>query len=170
MPDMPLVSAIRDFGRTLCDRPWRRLAGVSSWVLILLLSACRVPPPPAKPLALKLHQTWELQPGDQLHGYAVLGGLGDISIALRGQSVYAPFDGKTEQDTRQCLVFSSPEVPAYLFRLCGVQGQKLGAIARGESMGTADILQFAALRKQPNNTWAMVEPSKSILERTLTRS
>ncbi len=145
--------------------------GCALWLwmfLAIVLASCRPVTPPAKPITLNLYQTWELQPGDQVQGYAVLGGLGDISIALRGQAIYAPFTGTTQRDIRQCLLFSSPDVPAYLFRFCGVQGAKLGAIAQGEAIGTAEILQFAALRKQPNQTWAIVEPSKSILERTLT--
>ncbi len=123
-----------------------------------------------QPLNVQLYQHWELQPGDTLGGYAVVGGLGDISIALDGKTVYAPFDGKTQWDTRKCVIFSTPDVPAYMFRLCGVNQPKVGAIARGDAIGTANILQFAALRQQTDKTWAIVEPSKTILQRTLSPS
>ena len=127
-------------------------------------------PPPEPPLDIKLFQSWELQPGDSVRGYAVLGGLGDISIAVNGNSVYAPFSGTARRDTRSCLLFASPDVPAYLFRFCGLSNPRYGALEKGDAIGTATNLQFAALRKQADGTWAIVEPSKQILERTLTKS
>jgi hypothetical protein len=148
--------------------PDMHLACVTSALALVGLVAC-APVPPSTPLTLKLYQSWELQPGDQLQGYTVLGGLGDITIALQGKAVYAPFDGKVQAHTRECVIFSSPDVPAYLFRLCGVKQPKFGAIAQGSVIGTADTLQFAALRKQAENTWAIVEPSQSILQRILAR-
>ncbi len=161
----------------LISSPSRVVLGGIGLVLMALLGGCastlnsalNSALNPEPPLELQLYQRWELQPGDTLSGYAVLGGLGDITLALNGQPIYAPFDGKTQWDTRRCIIFSTPEVPAYLFRLCGLNQPKLGAIAQGEPLGTATILEFAALRKQSNNQWAMVEPSKTILQRTLTR-
>ncbi len=119
---------------------------------------------------LKLYQSWQLQAGDSIGGYSVVAGLGDISILLNGKPVYAPFDGQAQKDERSCLIFSSPDVPAYLFRLCGVTNQRLGACNQGETLGSAAILHVATLRKQPNGTWAIVEPSKPIIDRILTRS
>jgi hypothetical protein len=118
---------------------------------------------------LKLHQKWELQPGDTIANYPVLGGLGDLSINTQGKPIYAPFHGTLRRTTHHCTLFSSPEVPAYQFRLCGLSNPRLGDVAQGDSIGTANALQFAALRKQPDGTWAIVEPSKSILHRTLNR-
>jgi hypothetical protein len=60
-------------------------------------------------------------------------------------------------------------VPAYLFRLCGLNKPHLGAVSQGDVIGSGKLLLFAALRKQPNGTWAIVEPAKGILERTLKR-
>ncbi|MGI0490331.1 hypothetical protein ACN4EG_00855 [Alkalinema pantanalense CENA528] len=119
---------------------------------------------------IKLYQNWELSPGDRVAGYEVTGGLGDISIALQGRSIYAPFNGDTQLDQRRCLYFDSPEVPSYKFRFCGIQSPKLGKVRQGETIGSGETLQFAALRKQPNGTWAIVEPSKTILEKTLKAS
>lgn len=132
-----------------------------------MVGGCTPATRPDPVLELQLLQRWQLQPGDTLGGYSILGGLGDISIALNGQSVYAPFDGKTQWDTRKCIIFSSPDVPAYLFRLCGLSQPRLGPIAQGEAIGTAAILQFATLRKQADNRWAMVEPSTDIVQRAL---
>lgn len=152
--------------------PGMRLVYVVSYLLapaLLGLGACSKAPAPA-PLEVRLYQKWELQPGDEIAGRAVLGGLGDIVIDLEGNTVYAPFTGRTQLDTRHCVIFSSPDVPAYLFRLCGLSQPHLGELKQGEAIGSGKFLYFAALRKQPNGTWAVVEPAKAILERTLTKS
>lgn len=139
---------------------------LSGFLVLLLLSSCAAPDP-TPPVSIRLYQNWQLQPGDMVAGFSVLGGLGDISIALNNRFVYAPFDGRTQRDERGCVFFSSPDVPAYLFRLCGLSNPRLGELHRGEAIGNGMTLQFGTLRKQPNGTWALVEPSNQILERTL---
>lgn len=133
----------------------------------LLLTGCSQSSEPAR--SLPIEQQWQLQPGDTIGGYPVVGGLGDISIELSGDSVYAPTDGRVQpiESNSICVVFDAPEIPAYLFRLCGIRNPKLGEVQQGEAIGKADDLQFAALRRQPNGKWAMVEPSRQILEQTL---
>jgi len=122
---------------------------------------------PVRPL--QIQQTWELQPGSSIAGYRVAGSLGDISIELKGAKIYAPFDGRIQpNDIPTCVIFSTPEIPAYLFRLCGVNRPRLGEVKQGQAIATADDLQFAALRRQPDGKWALVEPSSDILKRTLT--
>ncbi|MBW4471781.1 MAG: hypothetical protein KME45_15425 [Stenomitos rutilans HA7619-LM2] len=143
------------------------IAGIA---LLLLPFGCARAPSNSSTLNIKLYQTWELQPGDVLGDRRILGGLGDISIALNGNSVYAPFDGRTQLDQHQCLIFSSPDVPAYLFRLCGLKDARPRIVNQGDAIGSGTLLQFATLRKQPNGTWAIVEPAKAILERTLKKS
>jgi hypothetical protein len=145
------------------------IAGIATLVSFLPLGCARAPNADPAP-AIKLYQTWELQPGDTLGDRRVLGGLGDISIALDGNSVYAPFDGRTQIDQHHCLIFSSPDVPAYLFRLCGLSDLRSSTVSQGDTIGNGNLLQFAALRKQPNGTWAIVEPAKAILERTLKKT
>lgn len=113
-----------------------------------------------------LYQKWQLQPGDAIAGYKVAGGLGDISILLNGNAVFAPYDGDTFLDPRGCLYFSTPAIPAYLFRYCGLRSPTVGSLKQGQPLGTATILQFAALLKQ-DKTWAIVEPDKTLLQRTL---
>ncbi len=137
--------------------------------MLLLPIGCTPTPSTTSAVDLKLYQKWELQPGDTVGGRSVLGGLGDISIALNGNRVYAPFDGKAQLDQRRCLLFSSPDVPAYQFRLCGLDNPRLGDMNQGDALGSGQYLEFAALRKQPNGTWAIIEPARTILERTLTR-
>jgi hypothetical protein len=137
---------------------------------LLVLAGCSTNPDANNTIDLKLYQQWQLQPGDDIKGYSVVGGLGDISIALNGQSLYAPFDGRAQKDQRSCLIYSSPDVPAYLFRLCGMNDSQLGAHNQGDRLGSASTIFIATLRKQPDGTWAIVEPSKPILERILSKS
>ncbi len=150
-----------------CARARLLLFGTSLIWTSLFLSSCASQPADPPPIDLQLFQKWQLQPGDTIAGYTVLGGLGDISIALRGSPAYAPFDGEAQIDKRGCVFFSTAEIPAYKFRFCGLNAPHLGQLRQGETIGKGDTMQFAALRKQPDGTWAIVEPAKGILERTL---
>jgi hypothetical protein len=139
---------------------------ISLLVLLFILSSCQNPD--TKPIdPPKLHQQWELQAGDRISGYEIISGLGDLSIDLGGRTVYAPFKGKTTIDTQGCVYFETPEVPNYQFRLCGLKQPHLGNVNRGDSIANADTLRFATLRKHPSGKWAIVEPSKQILETLL---
>ncbi|MEM8810852.1 MAG: hypothetical protein AAGF01_32990 [Cyanobacteria bacterium P01_G01_bin.38] len=98
----------------------------------------------------------------------VVGSLGDVSIQLSGHKLYAPFIGKIEPATQpHCVIYSTPEVPAYLFRFCGLNRPTLGKINSGQPIGSGDYLQFATMRRQPDGTWTIVEPSTGILERAI---
>jgi hypothetical protein len=139
-------------------------------IVLLLNTACSASHSTEMPRAVQIQQAWQLQPGDVIGEHLVVAGLGDISIELKGGSAYAPFDGLVQPlqpDVKTCVVFSSPEVPAYLFRLCGLKNLRLGAVKLGEVVGTGDYLHFATLRKQTDGTWAMVEPARDILGRIL---
>ncbi len=138
--------------------------------LSLLLLGCNQVSDTDNTIKLQVYQKWQLQPGDVVKGHTVVAGLGDISIALNGQSVVAPFDGRAQKDQHACLIFSTPDVPAYLFRLCGLSDLKLGDRRQGEPLGSGAMVHFATLRKQPDGTWAIVEPSKSMLEKILSNS
>ncbi|NET30515.1 MAG: hypothetical protein F6K19_00685 [Cyanothece sp. SIO1E1] len=141
------------------------------WIVILLMStSCGQNQADEPPRAAQIHQSWELQPGDEIGNYRVVAGLGDITIDLDGNSIYAPFEGRVQPSTQEdCVIFSSAEVPAYLFRLCGIRRPKLGQLQEGQVIGSGEYLHFAALRRQPNGKWAIVEPSSQILERTLSQ-
>lgn len=136
-------------------------------VLMLLAGGCSVNNAKEPTRVVQIQQTWQMQPGDRVGGHRVAGGLGDISIELNGDSVYAPFDGRVQPNVQGCVIFSSPDIPAYLFRMCGLKHPKLGAVEEGVAIGSANYFQFAALRKQPDGKWAMVEPARDFLERTL---
>jgi hypothetical protein len=151
------------------------------WALVgclcsnVLLSSCASPSSEQK-IEVNVSQTWQLQPGDRIAGHAVTGGLGDISIELAtdgwallmgGRAVYAPFPGEIRMDARQCLFYTSGEVPAYMFRLCGLSPAQLGNVRAGQPIGRGKMLQFATLRQQPDGKWAIVEPDKTFIEKLL---
>jgi hypothetical protein len=139
-------------------------------VMTFVMSACSAGHSTEPPRTVQIQQVWQLQPGDAIGGHQVVAGLGDISIALKGDNAYAPFGGRIQPlkpDIKNCAVFSSPEVPAYLFRLCGLENLRLGEVEAGDVIGKGDYLHFATLRKQTDGTWAMVEPARDILERIL---
>lgn len=148
---------------------WRRKIALGL-ALIGLTTGCSSFQAKQSVRVVQIQQAWELQPGDTVAGHSVAGSLGDISIQLDGAKVYAPFDGLVQpNDAKGCVIFSSAEVPAYLFRLCGIRQPRLGEVRQGRSLGSADYLQFAALRRQPDGKWAMVEPASDILQRTLSQ-
>jgi hypothetical protein len=122
----------------------------------------------ASTLPVQLYQQWQLQPGDEVAGYLVTSGLGDIAVDLKGAIVRAPFAGEVKlSEQPECVFFQTPEVPAYLFRLCGLQQPQIGWVPQGEAIASADLLAIAVLRKQPSGDWAMVEPSIQVIEQWL---
>lgn len=151
-------------------RHWQMPAArqsVLGLALALVLAGCRSSSAPP-PREISLQQSWELEPGDKVAGYLVAASLGDISIELRGKPLRAPFSGEVEPAiATSCLYFSTSEIPAYLFRFCGLKRPHLGAVNQGETIGSGQYVHFATLRRQPDGTWAIVEPSKNVLERAL---
>ncbi|MEM9804092.1 MAG: hypothetical protein AAF959_02345 [Cyanobacteria bacterium P01_D01_bin.56] len=136
-------------------------------LLGLLLSSCQTQTIPPKRV-INIEQEWELETGDFVADHLVVGGLGDISIQLKRQPLKAPFLGKVEPSTiDQCVIYSTPEVPAYLFRFCGLKRPRFGNVKAGQTIGAGPQVQFATLRRQPDGTWIIVEPSTGILERAI---
>ncbi|MEM9808632.1 MAG: hypothetical protein AAF959_25520 [Cyanobacteria bacterium P01_D01_bin.56] len=134
--------------------------------LLSLLSACQSGSPPARNITIQ--QTWALQVGHQISDYRISSGLGDITLELNGDSVQMPFDGKVQPMDDHCVALTSPEVPAYLFRLCGLHRPSLGQQAQGHTIGRAERLVFAAFRKEPDGTWALIEPATDLIAQFLT--
>jgi len=146
---------------------------ISTAVSILTAVACsslpRLSPNREPPRKIQIQQSWQLQVGDFVKDYRIAAGLGDISIELKGGKVYAPFEGRVQPNITDCVLFSTPEVPAYLFRFCGLNQPRLGSVKQGDSIGSGEYLHFAMLRKLPEGTWTMVEPSRSMLEKILSK-
>ncbi|MEM6255435.1 MAG: hypothetical protein AAF821_21180 [Cyanobacteria bacterium P01_D01_bin.156] len=136
--------------------------------LTILLGSCQAQTSPPKRV-INIQQEWEVKIGDFIADSLVVGGLGDISIQLQRQPLRAPFPGKVEPSTiDQCVIYSTPEVPAYLFRFCGLKRPRLGNIRAGQPIGAGGYIQFATMRRQPDGTWIIVEPSTGILKRAIT--
>ncbi len=149
-----------------CRQFYSRLASLFS---ALLLASCQSGAPQAQPRSLPVQQNWELQRGQTVAGHQVVAGLGDVTVSLDGGAAYAPFPGKVDAIAEEgCVVYSSPEVPAYLFRLCGLRRPRFGTLKAGQKIGSGQYLHFAALRRQPDGTWVIVEPALEILEQMLT--
>ncbi|MGB5971704.1 MAG: hypothetical protein WBG38_00210 [Nodosilinea sp.] len=150
-------------------RRWSRRLGLLTLVL-LGGWGCSSPDADPSPRSVTLYQKWVLQPGDRLAGYQVQSGLGDVALDLQGKRVFMPFDGQVqpaEGKVDLCVVLSSPDVPAYLFRVCGLRQVKLGDRAEGDPIGSGDNVAFATLRRQADGTWAMVEPAKEMIAQFL---
>lgn len=141
-------------------------------IICLLLSAlalqgCGAKATPAVK-SITLQQQWALNPGDTISGSVVAGSLGDISLHLKNTKIQAPFDGElTPSESENCALYSTPEIPAYLFRLCGLKSFKFGEVQAGKVIGKGDYLSFATLRRQPDGTWIIVEPARAVLEKVL---
>jgi hypothetical protein len=140
-------------------------AGLLGVMVFGLLTGCQRGEIPRR--NVQIHQGWALQAGSQVGGYRVSSGLGDVTLELAGDTVHMPFDGEVQPTQGDCVLLSSPEVPAYLFRLCGMQQAKLGQQPVAHPIGKAEHLVFATLRKQPNGTWMLVEPSTQFIEQLL---
>ncbi|MEM7065121.1 MAG: hypothetical protein AAF572_18430 [Cyanobacteria bacterium P01_B01_bin.77] len=134
--------------------------------LLPLLAACQSGPPPSRTITIQ--QTWELQVGHQISDYRISSGLGDITLELNGDPVHMPFEGKVQPMDDHCIALTSPEVPAYLFRLCGIHRPNLGQHDQGHTIGRAERLVFAAFRKEPDGTWALIEPATDLIAQFLT--
>ena len=143
----------------------RRMVQVAGGALLTLLAACQSEPASR---TITIQQTWDLQVGNQVGNYRISSGLGDITLELGGDPVRMPFDGKLQPMDDHCLALTSPEVPAYLFRLCGINRPNLGQRSQGHTIGRAERLVFAAFRKEPDGTWALIEPATELIEQFLT--
>ena len=149
---------VRGFG--IWYQHWGRIVGVTAFAL---LAGCQRGEVPLR--NLQVHQGWALQVGSQVAGYRISSGLGDITLDLAGDTIQMPFNGEVQPTQGDCVLLSSAEVPAYLFRLCGVQQAKLGLRSQSQPIGKAERLVFATLRKQPDGTWVLVEPSTQFITR-----
>ena len=126
---------------------------------------------------IEIEQTWGLQTGESVAGYAVVGGLGRISIEAN-QAIYAPNDGaltgqfifihkgELMEGRDDCAIFSSPEMPAYLLHFCGLKQRQVGTVKQGQSLGKARGYLYVALLRR-DGKWTFVPPAKELLRRLL---
>lgn len=129
---------------------------------------------------IEIQKVWGIEAGKVIAGQRVIGGLGDISLEFKG-IVKAPLTGYvegefvlvTEEDliegTRDCIIFSSPQMPAYLLKICGLTRRNLGSIDRGSPIGETggklhiSLLSFRKVAHQTNK-WIYVSPSETLIE------
>lgn len=130
---------------------------------------------------IEVKKVGDIESGEVIAGQRVIGGLGDISLKFNG-SVKAPVTGVVDSEfvlvtednlidsTRDCIIFSSAQMPAYLLKICGLTGRNLGAVDRGSPIGeTGGKLHISLLsfRQVDNQTkkWIYVSPSKTLIEK-----
>jgi len=129
---------------------------------------------------IEIKKVWEIQAGEFIAGHRVIGGLGDISLEYEG-SVKAPVAGVvdsefvlvTEEDliagTKDCVIFSSPQLPAYLLKICGLTERYIGPVDEDSPIGKTDgalHVSLLSFRKEANQTskWIYVSPSLKLIE------
>jgi hypothetical protein len=158
-----------------------RLCGKSSAIALSLLASSLISScdrPKTRPVSLPLHQQWQLQPGHSIAGRPITSGLGDVLVELDGKAIYMPKSGlvqplspassDAQATASDCIAIASPEIPAYRLRLCHLRRPRLGQQPAGSMIGRGEQVAISMLRKQPEGTWAFVEPSPSLLEALLT--
>ncbi len=136
---------------------------------------------------VKVQQSWGVQIGDAIGTAEVIGSLGDVSLAHRGR-VFAPVDGWVEGNfvtivgdellpsEPDCVLFSSPQLPSYLMKTCGLVQRYFGAVEAGQPIGrTGGALHVSLLsrrRDQAANSdaeaeWVYVSPSPEFLAQAI---
>lgn len=129
---------------------------------------------------IELRNTWGMQAGNEIAKHPIVSGLGDISLAFNGKAL-APVDGWIEgkfvlvsdgnllQGTPDCVIFSSPQMPSYLSKLCGLKQRNLGLVEQGTPIGQTNGYLHVTLfsyRKSEEGTpvWVYVSPSPQLIE------
>jgi hypothetical protein len=135
---------------------------------------------------IELQKSWGIHAGDVIGNYPVAGGLGEISLRIRG-NIRAPMDGRVEDkfvlvsegtiinSDDNCVLFSSPQLPAYLSKFCGLETQNLGLVRQGQSIGKTDGYLHVALltyrqSAENRNQWVYVSPSMGWLEKLVAQN
>ncbi|WP_017661921.1 hypothetical protein [Baaleninema simplex] len=117
--------------------------------------------------------------GDEIAERRVVAAFGELSLRTSGK-VFAPFDGwangqlvfVTDGTLRSmpsdCTVFSSPQIPNYLLRLCGLGRRHLGYRRLGEALGRADGYLHVTLltyrTEESGDLWVYVPPAASLVQ------
>lgn len=135
---------------------------------------------------IELKKVWEIQAGQLIAGHRVVSGLGDISLEFKG-AIAAPAMGIVERNfvlvsdrtliktPSDCILFSSPQMPGYLLKVCGLKQRHLGIVNQGVSIGKTNgylHLSLLSFRKDENQVskWIYVSPSSKLIEKLLRQS
>jgi len=135
---------------------------------------------PSRLREVKVQQSWGVQIGDAIGTASVLGSLGDVSLDHRGR-VFAPVDGWVEGNfvtivgdellpsQPGCVLFSSPQLPSYLMKTCGLVRRYLGAVKAGDPIGRSggqvhvSLLSQRQAAAEGDAEWVYVSPSPEFL-------
>jgi hypothetical protein len=134
---------------------------------------------------IELRKTWGIQAGTAIAKHPIVSGLGDISLAFNGKAL-APVDGWVEgkfvlvsdgnllQGTPDCVIFSSPQIPAYLSKLCGFKQRNLGLVEQGMPIGQTNgylhITLFSYRKNEDGKSvWVYVSPSPQLIENLISQ-
>lgn len=135
---------------------------------------------------IELKKAWEIQAGELIAGQRVVSGLGDISLEFKG-AIAAPAMGVVERNfvlvsertlirtPPDCVIFSSPQMPAYLLKLCGLKQRQLGMVHQGFPLGKTNgylHMSLLSFRKDEDQVskWIYVSPSSKLIEKLLRES
>ncbi len=140
-----------------------------------------LPQPKRSQVELELRRTLGVQSGEQIANRRVVAGLGDLSLESTGE-VYAPTNGHVEANfalisegtmtrgANDCVLFTSPQLPTYMSRLCGLKKRNVGSIQQNKAIGeTNGYLHVALLSLRRNEDrslkWMYVSPSPDFVKR-----
>ncbi|NJL20843.1 MAG: hypothetical protein HC895_08565 [Leptolyngbyaceae cyanobacterium SM1_3_5] len=128
----------------------------------VFLAGCSQPIEPGR--SLPIEQRWQLQPGDTIGGHRIAGGLGDISIELNGDPVYAPADGRVQpvESNPLCVVFEARKFRPICFACVEFAIRSLGKCGRERRSAkrTRSSLPPCAVSPMANGQWSN-PPAKS---------
>lgn len=129
------------------------------------------------PEQIEVAQSWSVNSGDQVGGYAVLASLGELSLQTQN-FLSSPTNGVVSRQLKwltplstearalapDCILHSSPVYPTYLSRFCGLRQSRSGVVTPSDRFGQASgVLHFALLTLRPTETheqrWHYVAPS-----------
>ncbi|MDI9639312.1 hypothetical protein QM565_26760 [Geitlerinema splendidum] len=135
---------------------------------------------------IDIKEIWENHSGQKIAGHPVVGGLGDISLEYRG-NIVAPLGGEVEgnfvlatetslvKNTSDCVLYSTPQQPGYLLKLCGLKERNSGEIKAGETIGKTDgLLHLSLLTFRRSSSerpqWIYVSPSTQLIASVLSEN
>ncbi|MBI1270507.1 hypothetical protein GC174_08745 [bacterium] len=122
--------------------------------------------------SIALAKSFDIDPNQAIGAgnVRVSGGLGDISLNLNGDSLYAPVEGELLKSDGGCHLFISRVLPGYRIRLCGLGDLENKLYAEGERIGEFKTISVALLRREPTGNYVFVEPAGDFLRRLFVES
>ncbi|MGC9502305.1 hypothetical protein [Baaleninema sp.] len=139
------------------------------------------PPPANAPIVseVTVESATAVAAGDEIADRPVVAEFGELSLRATGR-VFAPVDGWANGQFRfvtggrlrsmpsDCTILSSPQIPNYLLKLCGLARRHLGYRRVGEPLGRTDGYLHVALltyrSDEAGDRWVYVPPAPSLVQ------